>query len=183
MPNPSYNTNEATSLYFLSSREWPWRHRARPKIHAARRLLMRQYWCVSFWTREKTHKLRVTWQASFFWNTRACKMSITDQYTIHYQASRSQKIYCVNILRARNKLELGQRNEVTWCLLVRFYRYLLYMYLNAFLSQGAWFSISIWPPKEHHGTISNIGDIKFPLLDTLRNTKMSVRKKKISCAW
>ena len=50
-------------LYFVSSRERPWRrHWSRPRIHAARRILYASI-CVPFWTREKTHKLRAQWQA------------------------------------------------------------------------------------------------------------------------
>ena len=47
-------------LYFVSSRERPWRHWACQRIHAARRIL---YLGVPFWTREKTHRLRARWQA------------------------------------------------------------------------------------------------------------------------
>ena len=55
---------EAAQLYFVSSRERPWHHWARPRIHAARRIH-----CVNlgapFWTCEKTHKLLERWQASY----------------------------------------------------------------------------------------------------------------------
>ena len=50
-----------TLLYFVSSRERPWRHWVRLRIHTARRILYASIPVFFFWTCEKAHKLRARW--------------------------------------------------------------------------------------------------------------------------
>ena len=55
-----------TILHSVSSRERPWRHWSRPRIHAARPILYASISAFLFEMCEKTHKLRARWQASVF---------------------------------------------------------------------------------------------------------------------
>ena len=53
-------------LYFVSSRERPWRHWAYPTDTRCKTHRLCVNPGVPFWTREKTHKLRARWQASTY---------------------------------------------------------------------------------------------------------------------
>ena len=59
------------NIHVVLSREWPWRHWACPRIHAARRILYASIPAVvPFWTREKTHKFSRAMTSVFLQNTR-----------------------------------------------------------------------------------------------------------------